>query len=85
MTPLQRVEPHEQARPGVKTVLAATLTAYFAIVTAVLDRGAATAVDQAVVTLMKVALGATVILTLGLLAGLAHLDDQDAAEEKVSE
>ena len=58
------------------TVLAAIITAYLVIVGAVLDRAATSPADHAVVTLVKVLFGAAALVTLGLLAALARLDDE---------
>ena len=60
------------------TVLAVIITAYLVIVAAVLDSAATSSADHAVVTLVKVLLGATALVALGLLAALARLDDETA-------
>jgi len=64
------------------TVLAAIVTAYLAIAGTVLDGAAATAADHAVVTLVKVLFGGGAIVTLGLLAALARLDDETVQEKQ---
>ena len=60
------------------TVLTAIIAAYLVVVAVVLEHAAVTSADHAVVTLVKVLLGAAVLVTLGLLAALARLDDETA-------
>jgi len=60
------------------TVLAVIITAYLVIVAAVLDSAATSSADHAVVTLVKVLLGAAALVALGLLVALARLDDETA-------